>query len=118
VVPVKISSGSSPSFTAYAVLAADRNLFVTLINKEHSTGAPDLTVNLAAGEGYSNGRIVFLAAVGGDVAAKTGVTLGGAEIGDDASWAGKWTELAPPKNGQVTVTVPPASAAVVRLTSK
>ena len=60
-------------------------------------------------------ELLRLTAPGGDVAAKTGVTLGGAAITDDARWRGCWEKLAAP-DGCISVELPAASAALVRLT--
>ena len=118
VLPVTISNTGALDLTAYAVRGAGRNLFVTIINKEHGAEghSADLTIN---GAGISGrGRVIFLGAPDGDVAAKTGVTLGGAAITDNGSWKGKWTSLKADKTGQCVVTVPAASAAVVELSLK
>ena len=113
--PLTITNTNEVNLTAYAVRAADKNLFVTVISREHNAGAPAANVTLATTEKFARGQIIFLTAPKGDVAAKTGVTLGGAEIKDDASWKGKWKKLKPGKDGQFTVTIPAASAAVIQL---
>jgi len=46
-----------------------------------------------------------------DVAAKTGVTLGGAAIDAQGAWQGQWTKLDTSTSAQVTVS--PASAVIV-----
>ena len=48
-------------------------------------------------------------------AATNGVTLGGASITNNAPWLGQWTALNPVTNGQCTVIVPAATAAVVKI---
>ncbi|MGH7981082.1 MAG: hypothetical protein ACREE6_17025, partial [Limisphaerales bacterium] len=45
---------------------------------------------------------------------KTGITLGGAPIGDDGSWNGAWKHLKTGKDGKWIVSVPASSAAIVR----
>jgi hypothetical protein len=76
-------------------------------------------VTIEPGEAYARGQVLFLAAPQGDVAAKTGVTFGGTAIKDDGSWKGEWTPLAKPSDkGQFSVTVPMATAAIVRLDAK
>jgi hypothetical protein len=118
-VPARISNSSNLNLTAYAVLGDDKNLYLTIINKEHDSGARDANVTLAAGEEFVSGKVIFLTAPGGDAAAKSGVTLGGAEIKDDASWNGEWKPLAAPAaGGRFTFKVSAASAAVVKLTNK
>lgn len=112
-----ILSGTGANLSTYGALAEDGTLYVTLINKEHGPGAKDATVALFGGNGYASCQTMQLTAPDGDVAAKSGITLGGAEIKPDASWSGKWT---PPaalnKEGAGFVRVPAASAMIVRFT--
>jgi hypothetical protein len=96
--------------TAYALLSDDDAVFVTLVHKVIE-GAP-IAVTLDAGAGHRRGQVMFLRGTGDDAAATTGITLGGAAIGEDATWKGQWTDL---DRGKLTVTLPPASAAIVRL---
>ncbi|MBW8864764.1 MAG: hypothetical protein JF609_07545 [Verrucomicrobia bacterium] len=113
----------NPNVTAHAVLGNDKNIYVTLINQTHGDSATNLTVALGVKgvEGWTKGEVIRLTAPGGDVSAKTGVTLGGAEITDDARWDGQWqTVIVPRQKSQfaLTVELPAASAAVVKLTPK
>jgi hypothetical protein len=102
---------------AYAVLARDRTLYVTLINKEHGPDSRDAEVNLAPGKGYARAQVMFLTAPRGDVEATSGVMLGGASIGKEGRWNGSWTTVAePPVSGRFKLRVPAATAAIVRLT--
>jgi hypothetical protein len=113
--PVAMVNTNSLNLTAYAV-SDSTNLYVTLINKEHGTGARDasLTITLS---GFSSGSVaaMYLTAPNGDVAATNGVTLGGASITNNAPWVGQWTALGAVTNGRCMVTVTAASAAVVRI---
>jgi hypothetical protein len=131
ILPVKVGltrtippqTGTNFNLAAYAVLGDDKNLYLTLINKSHGTTAANLSVYIGVKgvDGYSQGRILRLIAPDGDVAAKTGVTLGGAEISDNAQWNGKWDpQLVPLQRFQfaLQVDLPAASAAVVQLTPK
>ena len=116
--PAKISGAPGGlNFSAYAVLGGDRNFYVTLINKTHGATATNLTVQLSAREirGLATGKILRLTAPGGDVTRTTGVTLGGAGIGDDAGWNGRWEKIPAPAQNAV-VTLPAGSAALVKLT--
>jgi hypothetical protein len=116
-VPVHVTANDDHlNLTAYSILAPDGALCVTIINKEHGANARDATVTLASGGGYARGEAIFLTAPGGDVAAKTGLLLGGAPIGDDAGWGGQWTPLpAPASDGAFVIKIPAATAVVVRL---
>jgi len=113
--PLTMPAQPGFNLSAYAVLAPDNTLHVTLINKEHGAAAGGATVALDAGPGYVRGQVLFLTAPDSDVAAQTGVTLGGVAIREDGTWEGSWTPLAPSSAGVFTVKVPAASAAIARL---
>ena len=118
VLPLAISNADSLDLTAYAVRGAGGNLFVTVINKEHGADGRNADLTLDATGISGRGKVIFLCAPDGNVATKTGVTLGGAPIEDNGSWKGKWTPLKADKTGQCVVPVPAASAAVVMLPLK
>ena len=88
---------------------------MTLINKEHGSGAREAKVILATPGAAKRAEVIFLAAKHGDATAKTGVTLGGASISADGPWLGKWKPLPAGKPGQYAVKVPATSAAIVRI---
>jgi hypothetical protein len=115
--PVTIDNGGAVNLTAYAVRGADHDLYVTLINKEHGPAAPDATVTLAAPGISGRATGLLLTSPDHNPIAKTGITLGGAPITNDA-WNGHWSDLNECKDNQVTVTVPPTSALVVKLDLK
>lgn len=116
--PVTIANADKLNLTAYAVGDAG-GLCVTIINKEHGAGARVATVTVNS-KGFSSDNIetMSLIAPNGDVQATSGVTLGGGTISNDAPWRGQWTALDPPPGGQCIVTVPAASAVIVKLLSK
>ena len=116
-VPVHFTSSADPiNLTAYGVLSGDGSLYITLINKE--TSDPDADVTIASGIRYTRGQVMFLTASNNDITATTGVTLGGAPIKDDGTWSGAWTPLGTPaQNGQFSVKVHAASAAIVQLSN-
>jgi hypothetical protein len=60
--------------------------------------------------------VMFLTAT--SPSATNEVTLGGAPITNDGIWRGQWTKLSPVTNGQCPVTVPAASAAIVRINAR
>lgn len=113
-IPAGISNSMNLNITAYATHGYDKCFYVTLINKEHGIGARSAEVAITSSQFFSGGGAMFLAASGGEVAATTGVTLGGAEIKPDASWPGTWQKLIS-SNGAIAVEIPAATAAVVRL---
>jgi hypothetical protein len=120
VLPVTVSSGADGGLVAYAVSSEDNTVAVTIINKAHGAGAASRDVQLKLGKRLAGAKAqaIFLSAANGDIAAgPSGVTLGGAPIKEDGSWRGQWTPL-PVAVGTdaITVTMPPASAVVVRVT--
>ena len=108
--PVTISNPNKVNLTAYAV-RAEKNLFVTITNKGYDRRAPAAQMTIAPNQISKRIEVIFLS---GDVTAKTGMKLGGAVIGDDGSWNGKWKLLKPGKNSQCIVKVPAASAAIAK----
>ena len=116
--PVTIANTDGLNLTAYAV-GSGSNLFVTIINKEHGAGARDAAVTiLPEGISPASATVMFLTAPNGNLAATNGMTLGGASMTNNAPWLGKWTPLNSVTNGQCTVTVPAASAAVVKVSGR
>jgi hypothetical protein len=113
--PVTLSGASDLNLRAHAVLGGDKNIYVTLINNEHGHNARAAMIALGAGDTFTQGEIVSLSQSSNDVAATAGVTLGGARIETDGSWAGTWKTLAADKPGDFSVTIPSASAVIVRL---
>ena len=119
-VPTSVDANSDANVRVYDVLSANNDLFVTVINKEHGQGGRDVAVTLNPGKSYDRGEVMFLACESEDIAAKSGITLGGSPIEDDGSWQGKWTPLQSSSPGgpfSVNVTVPAASVAIVKLTT-
>ncbi len=110
-----ISNSDHLNLDAYAVLGTDNFVYLTLINKEHGTSARDASIGLTADNNLTHGDIISLTQTSGDVAATSGVTLGGTEINSDGTWVGNWKPLSGRGPGVFAVTVPAASAVVVRL---
>ena len=123
ILPVNVSAPAATNlnFRAYAVSGSDTNVYLTLINRSHDESAMNLSVRIEVPgtEGWSKASVMRLTVPQGDVARKTGVALGGAEITDHAHWKGKWKSLPlATKSSQpvVVLKLPAASAAIVRLT--
>jgi len=112
-VPVKLSGADQLNVRAHAVLGSDKNVYLTVINNEHGDAAKDLQVTF--GQPVAAAEMVSLAAPNNDVAATSGVTLGGGEIANDGSWSGKWMPVETRTSGKVAVTVPAATAIVLKL---
>jgi hypothetical protein len=112
--PVAISNLDGLNLTAYAVRGGG-SFFVTIINKEHGAAAHSAEATILCHGAGNRSEAIFLTSPNGDVAAKTGVTLGGASIGNDGPWLGTWTTLVSEKTGQCSLLVPPATAAIVKI---
>ncbi len=118
-VPVGITSNSDNlNLTAYSVLASDGSCYVTLINKEYGPQGRSANVAISTGTAFHNGSVMFLSAPNGDITTVRGVLLGGSEIKEDGSWAGKWILLkAPSEQGLFTIELPAATAAVIKFSN-
>lgn len=116
VVPLTMTTETDYNVTAYAVRGAHA-LFVTIINKEHGTGAREANITIVAPGITGRASGMALVAPNGDLTARTGIRLGGAEI-VNASWDGKWTGLNECANAKTEVKIPASSAIVVRLLLK
>jgi hypothetical protein len=115
--PATMTNLNKLNLTAYAV-GNTTNLFITIINKEHGAGARDAAVTITpSGFSAASGAVMFLTASNGDVGATNGITLGGTSIANNAPWVEQWMPLSPPTNGQWLITVPAASAAVVKISA-
>jgi hypothetical protein len=113
--PVTLSNPNQLNLTAYAVGDAT-NLYVTLINKEFGPSGRAAGVSLVL-YGFSEGAVeaMCLTVAGGNVEATNGITLGGALITNHTPWREQWTRLGFTTNGEFAVTVPAASAVVLKL---
>lgn len=116
--PVQVDAAPSLNFAAYAFRAADGSLYLTLINKSYGShgSAAAVALELPQGSGTTMERM-DLVQQDGDVAAKSGLTLGGAEIDHQGTWAGRWESLADANSGSPEVTVAAASATVLRFSA-
>jgi hypothetical protein len=116
--PVKLQNDAGLNLTAYAV-GDGSHVFVTLINKEHGASAREATVQIIPdGLAATGAEAMFLKAASGDPAATNGITLGGGTITNNAPWHGEWTRLKLAENSACAVTVAPASAAIVKISSR
>ncbi len=110
---ITLSNADNLSLTAYAV-DAPKNQFVTVINKEHGLGARSARVSIMVPGFSGQTEVMYLNSPNSNVTAKSAVTLGGASIDAGHTWHGQWAVLK--KSGpSCTVTVPAASAAIVKL---
>jgi hypothetical protein len=100
--------------TAYAVTDG-HDLYVTIINKEHGQKATDVSVTLEPSQRFGKAEAMYLESPRNDVAATTGITLGGASINNSGTWNGKWNHLDSVHPGQFKVTVRAPSATIVKI---
>ena len=112
---VKTQMSSAFNFDAYAYHNRDGSIYVTLINKSYGDNAQPAAVSLQLPYGVNTQawQQVDLAQQNQDVAAKTGVTLGGAAVNLHGIWQGKWQNVKGSNSGNVSVMVAPASAAIL-----
>jgi hypothetical protein len=100
--------------TAYGVVDAD-NLYLTIINKEHGEYGRDAEINIKGVDAKGNVEVMYLKSPNNDVAATTGISLGGATINNTGKWEGKWTLLRSTGNRDLKIQVSTASAAIVKI---
>jgi len=113
--PVNLNIPPDFNFDAYAYRADDGSYYVTLINKSYGHHAQPAKVSFQLGQNAIAGtwKRMNLVQNHEDVAAKTGITLGGAPINTDGIWLGKWQKVNHADSSTVTIDVAPASAAIL-----
>lgn len=95
--------------SVYAVAdRASHTLYFTLINSGHERA----TLTLNPEKKYARAESMLLKAP--NLAATTGVTLGGSEISGSSKWNGKWSRQSL-DHGHVRVTIQPDSALLLKL---
>jgi hypothetical protein len=111
---VKTQAAPNFNFDAYAYQDGPTT-YVTLINKSYAEQGRTATVSLQLPKMLNGGvwQQMDLIEKDGDIAAKTGVTLGGSAIDPQGNWSGQWRKI---EGGSDTlaVQVPPASATLLR----
>ena len=98
------------NFVTHSVLGADGKLRVTLVNKDLTK---PVAASIAVGAKFTHGQALRLTAPA--ASATEGVTFAGAAVNADGTWAPKSPEALTLSAGQTTVTLPPASAALLIL---
>lgn len=112
---VSVMNPENVNMTAYAV-AGDSATYVTVLNKEHGEKARGVSVSIKLPKKSGTAEIMYLRAPGNDPQARTGITLGGAEITGDGQWAGSWEPLAgKATNDNYIVEIPATSAAIIKI---
>ncbi len=111
---VSISNPDTLDLTAYTV-GDDKEVFIAIINKEHGTDARSADVNILVGADFLGAEVMYLTAPDNYRFATEGIALGGETINNDGIWKAKWNRLAFGDHEAHTVSVPPTSAAIVRI---
>ena len=111
IIPATVTNPGDLNVSVYAVLGDDKNIYVTVINKEHGDSARVAAISFSGGS-FSSVAAMPLTIPDNNIAAKSGMTLGGAEINKDGTWTGKWTDPGPAN----TIKIPAGSASIIKLT--
>jgi hypothetical protein len=118
--PLKVNTTAAPGFNfdAYAYRDNDGSYYVTLINKSYGDQAQPAQVSFQLGQIAESGiwKEMDLAQAQNDVAAKGGITLGGTDISPNGVWNGGWKKVKDAGSSTLTITVAPASAAILHFT--
>jgi hypothetical protein len=107
-----------PDLKIYAVLGSDHAVYVTIINRSNGATAADarVSVSLPSSSRMSRVQSIGLVAPSGDLAAKTGITVGGGAIGANGVWAGNWKMIdAETASDRVATTVPAGAAVILKI---
>jgi hypothetical protein len=112
---VNVQTESAFNFNAYAYRDHDESIYVTLINKSYGNAAQtaSVSIQLPQNAGPGTWQRMDLMQTNQDVAAKTGVMLGGASVDAQGIWPGHWEKLEAGDSGHPTVPVAPASATIL-----
>jgi hypothetical protein len=102
---------SVPEVKTYATQPGHGALTLTLLNKGSESSV--LTLNIKGGMDGKKATVIRLTAPSVD--AKTGVTLGGAEVTAAGTWRPAKPEMVQVRKGQLSIDLPAASAAVVQI---
>jgi hypothetical protein len=118
--PVKTDTAPGFNFDAYAYRDDDGSYYLTLINKSYGDNAKSAKVTFQLGQNAIDGawKRMDLAQAQHDVAAKTGVTLGGTDISPNGVWNGEWKKVRHADSSSLAIEVPPASAVLLHFTPK
>lgn len=113
---VHLQTAPNFNFDAYAYRDGDGSVYVTLINKSFANNEKTAAASIqwSSAGGLGTWQRMDLVQKDSDIAAKTGVTLGGVAIDPQGTWRGKWKKVKRAKSGNLTVLVAPASATILR----
>jgi hypothetical protein len=106
--PVQVTADNGANVAAHAALGDDGQVRLTIINKEEATPV-DASITLVPGMNPAQTTILRLTAR--SLLSQTSIMLGGSSVASDGSWGPSSLEAL--AGGNYTVSVPPASAALV-----
>lgn len=112
VLPITLTNPNNVNLTAYAV-RDNNNIFVTIINKEHSMKAGDIDVKIDLLGTMAQAEKISLISPDGSVTSKS-ATLGGSLILNDREWQGNWAPIVLDSEGKCKITITPGTAIVVK----
>jgi hypothetical protein len=118
--PVEVEKNMEKvNLVAYGVMAPEKVLYVTLINREYGSKGRAAEVELEVGKLVEKVETITMSQKDGDIAQVDGVTVGGEEIGENGKWRGSWQPWSQAIDGKkkdrLKIEVPPASAVVLKL---
>jgi uncharacterized protein (TIGR03437 family) len=105
--PITLANGGI-DLNAYAVLAGDGTLQVTVVNEDASNNA---TLSIRPGSAYTRALALSLTAPALD--STSGFVLGGAAVAADGTWSPAELETVSASSGEYSVSVPTGSAVVI-----
>jgi hypothetical protein len=115
--PLGVKTQAEPAFNFNAYAYGDRggSIYLTLINKSFGDKAQPASVSLQLPQVTGSGtwQRMDLVQKHKDIAAKTGVMLGGVSIDPQGTWSGRWKKIRGGHSGNLTVQVAPASATIL-----
>jgi hypothetical protein len=115
--PARVETSQGDQIAAYAVARDDGVIAVTLINRD-TKKENEIQITVPSAKAVKKARVLRLQAKANDPAAESrDVTLNDAGIDADGKWNGKWVTLKKSSvtGAAVSVTLAPASAAVVEI---
>ena len=111
----QIDNPDSLNLTAYCTGTTAED-YITIINKTYAKQAADAAVTISPpGPGLHSAQSMTLTSQDPANTASTSAALGGAAITGDATWDGTWTTLPGDLQSGITLTVPPATAIIIKI---
>jgi hypothetical protein len=107
-VPVQVAAGNPANVVAHAAVADDGKVRLTIINKEE---AIPVSASITVVPGIEPAQTTILRLTAESLVAQSSIKLGGTSVTTDGTWGPRTVEAM--AGGNYTVTVPPASAALV-----